>query len=37
MSKQRMLDVNYFGEADLVAGTALRYSGQVCFADTDDR
>jgi hypothetical protein len=30
-------DVNYFGEADLVAGTALRYSGQVCFADPDDR
>jgi hypothetical protein len=30
-------DVNYFGEADLVAGTALRYSGQVCFAEPDDR
>jgi hypothetical protein len=28
-------DVSYFGEADLVAGTALRYSGQVCFPDQD--
>jgi len=25
------------GEADLQAGTALRYSGEVCFADADDR
>ncbi len=25
------------GEADLVAGTAIRYSGHVCFADSDDR
>jgi hypothetical protein len=24
-----------FGEADLQAGTALRYSGDVCFADSD--
>jgi hypothetical protein len=23
------------GEADLVAGTAIRYSGEVCFADND--
>jgi len=23
------------GEADLVAGTALRYSGEVCFADSE--
>src|SRR5215467_14005752 len=23
------------GEADLVAGTAIRYSGEVCFADSD--
>ena len=28
-------DVTYFGEADLVSGTALRYSGQVCFAEQD--
>jgi hypothetical protein len=28
-------EVNYFGEADLVSGTALRYSGQVCFAEQD--
>ena len=26
-------DVTYFGEADLVSGTALRYSGEVCFAE----
>jgi hypothetical protein len=25
-----------FGEADLSAGTALRYSGEVCFAGLDD-
>jgi len=30
-------EVDYFGEADLQAGTALRYSGQVCFADPDER
>jgi hypothetical protein len=29
------LDV--LGEADLQDGTALRYSGEVCFADADDR
>jgi hypothetical protein len=28
-------EVDYFGEADLVSGTALRYSGQVCFAEQD--
>jgi len=28
-------DVTYFGEADLVSGTALRYSGQVCFLGTE--
>jgi hypothetical protein len=28
-------EVDYFGEADLQSGTALRYSGQVCFAEQD--
>jgi len=28
-------DLTAFGEADLQAGTALRYSGQVCFAEPD--
>jgi len=30
-------DLTNIGEADLIAGTAFRYSGQVCFADHDDR
>jgi hypothetical protein len=30
-------DLTNIGEADLAAGTAIRYSGQVCFADADDR
>ena len=29
-------DLTSFGEADLQAGTALRYSGRVCFADPDE-
>jgi len=28
-------DLTNIGEADLQAGTAIRYSGQVCFADQD--
>ena len=28
-------DLTNIGEADLVAGTALRYSGEVCFADSE--
>lgn len=28
-------DLTNIGEADLVAGTAIRYSGEVCFADND--
>jgi hypothetical protein len=28
-------DLTNIGEADLQLGTAIRYSGQVCFADTD--
>ena len=28
-------DLTNIGEADLQAGTAFRYSGQVCFADPD--
>jgi hypothetical protein len=28
-------DLTSIGEADLVAGTVFRYSGQVCFADAD--
>jgi hypothetical protein len=28
-------NLDNFGEADLQSGTALRYSGQVCFADSD--
>jgi hypothetical protein len=28
-------ELDNIGEADLVHGTAFRYSGQVCFADTD--
>ena len=28
-------DLTSIGEADLQAGTAIRYSGQVCFADQD--
>jgi hypothetical protein len=28
-------DLTNIGEADLVAGTAFRYTGQVCFADVD--
>jgi hypothetical protein len=28
-------ELDNIGEADLVRGTALRYSGQVCFADPD--
>jgi hypothetical protein len=28
-------DLTNIGEADLQAGTAIRYSGQVCFADRD--
>lgn len=27
--------LDYFGEADLQDGTALRYSGQVCFAESE--
>jgi hypothetical protein len=30
-------NLDALGEADLLAGTALRYSGEVCFADADDR
>ncbi len=30
-------DLTSIGEADLQAGTAIRYSGTVCFADSDDR
>ena len=30
-------DLTNIGEADLVLGTAIRYTGQVCFADSDDR
>jgi hypothetical protein len=30
-------DVTVLGEADLQDGTALRYSGEVCFADSDDQ
>jgi len=30
-------DLTNIGEADLQAGIALRYSGQVCFADPDER
>jgi hypothetical protein len=28
-------DISSIGEADLIAGTVFRYSGQVCFADQD--
>jgi hypothetical protein len=28
-------DLSNIGEADLVAGTAFRYSGEVCFAEPD--
>jgi hypothetical protein len=28
-------DLTNIGEADLIAGTAFRYSGQVCFAEPD--
>ena len=28
-------DISNIGEADLIAGTVFRYSGQVCFADQD--
>jgi hypothetical protein len=30
-------NLDALGEADLQAGTTLRYSGEVCFADADDR
>ncbi|SRR5713226_5724687 len=30
-------DMTSFGEADLQAGTALRYSGQVCFPESDEQ
>jgi hypothetical protein len=30
-------DITNIGEADLVKGTVFRYSGQVCFADPEDR
>src|SRR5205809_293894 len=30
-------DLTSIGEADMLAGTAIRYSGTVCFADSDDR
>jgi len=28
-------DITNIGEVDLVKGTVFRYSGQVCFADSD--
>jgi hypothetical protein len=30
-------DVNTIGEVDLTGGTVFRYTGQVCYADSNDR
>ena len=34
-SANAQIDLTHIGEADLVAGTSFRYSGEVCFAEAD--